>query len=174
MANLTINSVRQRWILLGSILDNPKKLPRQISDACKSQGALAKLELPQEGVFKMTLNTLKATARIAIEKNDGKDGWEQLEERRLSVQSLVVKHSQLKQSARKKPTDNLISDLQEALDKSNRQRLRLERGYFEMLTILRELAKSDPSLEVKLKRHLATFSIRTLVVLDGGIGIEDT
>lgn len=172
MSNTTLNSIRQRWILLGAMINNPKKLSRQIMEACKSQGALAKLEISQDGIFKVSLNTLKTSANLAIETYDGKNGWDQLEERRLNVNLLSKSSSKLKQVSQKRPKDARIIELENALDKAHRQRLRVESGYFEVLSILRVLAKSDASLEAKLKRHLATFGVRTLQVLDGGENVD--
>lgn len=167
MTSLNVLSAKQRWKLLGSVLENPKLISKKIIVACRSQGAFANFELAENGISAVALNTLKASAKLAIEAQHGLDGWQQLEQRRHRVNLLVSE--QASENKRRVKTDDKerIAELEDILNKASRERLRVLKGYFDLLGIVRELAKQDKALEARLNRHVHSFSLRSLLVIEG-------
>lgn len=164
------SNAKARYKLLKSALQGSKQIPAALLKACKSQGGLAKLDLPAEGIKPMALNTLKAKADEVIE--DG--GWEKLDDMRKSY--LVAGRSIAVDSATSSRTANLKSKLEatvEALKTERRYRLRLQVAYDALLARMKTSAANDPDLAHFINRHVTGFSFKRLVVASAeGIGTD--
>ncbi|MCE9958428.1 hypothetical protein [Aeromonas rivipollensis] len=131
--------------------------------ACKSQGGLAKLDLPAEGITPMALNTLKTKADEVIE--DG--GWEKLNEMRKSY-LVAGKGVAAKLGTTSGRTANLKSKLdavEEALQTERRYRIRLQVAYDALLSRMKTSAATDPDLAHFINRHVTGFSFKRLAVV---------
>lgn len=137
-------------------------MPAALLKACKSQGGLAKLELPAEGIAPMALNTLKVNADDVIE--DG--GWKQLDEMRKTY--LVAGQGAITKSVTTgSRTANLQSKLEaaeEALKTERRYRIRLQVAYEALLNRMKTLVANDPDLVHFINRHVTGFSFKRVSV----------
>ncbi len=168
MSNSTYNNIQQRWKLLNNVLNDINTINKAIANACESQQAFANFELSANGIQRLSINTLKAGANKFIEKIGSQSGWEQLELLRIKINH-AVKSQREKGSATKKCADKeKIADLQLRCDLANRERFRICQAYFELLSMLNNIAKSDEKLKKKLDIHLDSFSIKHLKQVESG------
>jgi len=153
-----------RYKLLEKALQGGKKIPVALLKACLSQGGLAKLSVPSEGIEPMSLNTLKKKAAEVIE--DG--GWERLDEMRVAylnadrptaIATTKDKPSQLESLKSK------LLELEGSLEAERRYRIRLQVAYDNLLTRMRTVAKTDADLIHFINRHVTGFSFKRLSVL---------
>jgi hypothetical protein len=153
-----------RYKLLEKALQGGKKIPVALLKACISQGGLAKLSVPSEGIEPMSLNTLKTKSAEVIE--DG--GWEKLDEMRVSylnadrpaeITTTKDKPSQMEMLKSK------VLELEGSLETERRYRIRLQVAYDNLLTRMRSVAKSDPELAHFINRHVTGFSFKRLSIL---------
>lgn len=167
MLDANLRNAKKRFDLLGSVLKNPKLLSKPIINGCRSQGALAKLQLDESEISRVSLNTLKSSAKRAIETQNGVDGWQQLDQRRNLVNHLVNELETAKGKKFKATDKAKINELEESINKAIRERLRILKGYYDLLKMFRVVAKGDKALEAKLNRHLKSFSIQGLLTIEG-------
>lgn len=156
------SNANARYKLLTKALKGSKQIPAALLKACKSQGGLAKLDLPAEGIAPMALNTLKVNADDVIE--DG--GWEKLDEMRKSF--LAAGSGMIGKSATTvSRTANLKSKLEaaeEALNTERRYRIRLQVAYEALLNRMKISAANDSDLVHFINRHVTGFSFKRLSV----------
>ena len=150
-AALNMESAKHLYRLLESAAQNPRDAPQELVAAWDRQGTLAKLNLPDQGIAPMSLNTLKGHAEEIIA-----GGWKALDAMRKRAKDAHDKH--LKQKA--KPSRGSRQDLQRRLDAANEgiQRYINEVAefaemYFDLLKICRSAAQGDPILQSALERH---------------------
>jgi hypothetical protein len=160
----TRNNTLARYKLLEKALQGGKKIPAALLKACLSQGGLAKLSMPSEGIEPMSLNTLKTKASEVIEEG----GWEKLDEMRVAY--LNADRPAAIAATKDKPSqaEGLKSKLQElegALEAERRYRIRLQVAYDSLLTRMRSVAKIDPDLTHFINRHVTGFSFKRLSIL---------
>lgn len=151
-----------RYKLLKKALQGSKKVPASLVKACKSQGGLAKLDLPVEGITPMALNTLKAKADEVIE--DG--GWEKLDDMR-KCYLVAGKGVAAKSATTSSRTANLKSKLdaaEESLKTERRYRIRLQVAYEALLSRMKTSAANDSDLAHFINRHVTGFSFKRLAV----------
>ena len=151
-----------RYKLLNKALHGAKQLPASLLIACRSQGGLAKLSIPSEGIESMALNTLKSKADEFIENG----GWLELDKLRksfvqskrngpLSVSSSITKKCALKAK---------IIELKESINTERHYRIRLQVSYDALLSRMRIIAKNDPDISDFINRHVMGFSFKRLTV----------
>jgi len=149
-----------RYNLLKKALQGSKQLPLALQNSCKSQGGLAKMDLPGEGISPMALNTLKAKANEVIE--DG--GWERLDEMRrsylLAKQGLLTKSATTRSAATK--LKNRLEAAEEALEAERRYRIRLQVAYEALLAKMKSSGERDPELVNFINRHVTGFSFKLM------------
>lgn len=156
------SNTQARHKLLKRALQGSKQVPATLLKACKSQGDLAKLDLPAEGITPMALNTLKTKADEVIE--DG--GWKKLNEMRKSY-LVAGKSFAAKSATTRNRTANLKSKLdavEEALKTERRYRIRLQVAYDALLSRMKISAATDPDLAHFINRHVTGFSFKHLTV----------
>lgn len=156
------SNAHARYKLLKKALQGSKQIPAALLKACKSQGGLANLDLPAEGITPMALNTLKAKAGEVIE--DG--GWELLDEMRRSY-LVAAQGAAGKSASRSSRAANLRVKLQvaeEALETERRYRIRLQVAYEALLARMKTSAANDPDLAHFINRHVTGFSFKRLSV----------
>lgn len=144
----------ETYKLLLKYENNISGAPLKIVSACKSQGALAKLDMQDNKIVPVSLNNLKNWSNIVVE--DG--GWDRIE----NLRSKIFKESKKKKNDEtvKKTNEFKVNELKDCLNKSERERLSLERAYFELFEILRNHAIKTPKLRFQLDRHTAMFSMK--------------
>lgn len=151
-----------RYKLLKKALQGSKQIPATLLKACKSQGGLAKLDLPAEDIVPMALNSLKARADEVIE--DG--GWKKLDEMRKSYLG-AGRGMAVKSATTSTRTANLKSKLEaaeEALKTERRYRIRLQVAYEALLSRMKTSAADDPDLAHFINRHVTGYSFKLLSV----------
>lgn len=166
------DSAYARYKLLRSALKNHSKLPLELKKACDSQHAFAALDLPQNGIHPMSLNTLKAVTELVIEEG----GWATLDLLRRQLRKNVRNQAISKRKPRsftKKAQSEKIRKLRHQLELERRARLVLTRAYTEALKMLHGAAKIDDTIANRLVRHRATFGVSTgFQVINGGMKDE--
>jgi hypothetical protein len=162
----TTASTLARYRLLTRVLEGRGSIPSALVSACASQGGLAQLSLPAEGITPLALNTIKACADRVLETG----GWQQLDGLRRQVQAVAKQRGIV--DRRRRPRVQALRDreaeLAEALATERRYRIRLERAYSDLLGELRSLAKANPMLAGALERYTIGFSLKRLTVIEGG------
>ncbi|RYH00006.1 MAG: hypothetical protein EON58_01795 [Alphaproteobacteria bacterium] len=154
-----VNSAASRFKLLETVLSGGSpQFHEAVVAACKSQVAFASLNLPEIGVVKLSLNTLKKVANITIEKG----GWDRVDKMRRELYMAHGRSPKPKKRAETGPSD--------PLELERRLRLRLGAAYTELLQKLIKLSDAVPELEDFVKRHQAGFSLATLQLISGGGG----
>lgn len=151
-------SARARFKLLSDALSGSKNVPKQLAIACRTQSSFAGLVVRTHGIEKVSLNTLKASADICIERG----GWQRLDEMRRQYKLSLT-------GARKHSVEShpLKTDA-DALEVERRVRLRLETAYLDLLTHLAKLAATSSELADVLRRHQAGFTIERVKLVAGG------
>lgn len=154
------NSVLARHKLLEDVLGGQlKSPPRPLISACKSQGSFAELQMPEKGIVKMSLNTLKTLADQYIERG----GWKSLDSMRAAFyQSGNAATGRVRHGAGSKSAIPA-----EPLELERRMRLRLEASYLDLLKKLANIAQDDAELKDFLQRHQAGFSLTRLQLVSG-------
>lgn len=151
-----------RYKLLNKALRGTKQLPASLLIACRSQGGLAQLSIPAEGIEPMALNTLKAKANEFIENG----GWLELDKLRKNfIQS--KRNGPLSQSSRSTTKCALkakIIELKESINTERHYRIRLQVSYDALLSRMRILAKDDSDISDFINRHVMGFSFKRLTV----------
>lgn len=160
----TRSSVVARHALFQRVLRGDKNIPSALLEACKSQRGIAMLSIPKEGIFPMSLNTLKAASEVIYE--DG--GWRHLDKKRLDCLTLFGLTSRAQPGDQKKTAYECLkeqkNELEASLEIERRFRLRLQVSYDELLIKLRNIAQSDRDLANYLNRHIAGYSLKRLSV----------
>lgn len=161
------NSSIARFRLLARALEGKSTIPSELLTACRSQGGLASLDIPSEGITAMSLNTLKKCADTLIEIG----GWEKLDKMRQIF-------SETRKNARKLTVSKSVSrieklglsatEIKTSLDTERRYRIRLQVAYEELLTKVRSLANTDPDLANYVNRHTTGFSFKRLSISKSG------
>lgn len=174
MTNFKISrSVRARWTAIKEASKSPVNAPEKLVAACKTQEALAALDLPEKNISSLSLNTLKSTADLVIE--DG--GWKKLDAGRKGVFSFSrITTGEKKQKRRKPALQNARDDvvvLKGKLTDERRARLVLLRAYLDLLNIVRPLTDENETLRTQLRRHESTWDIRALHSVDEKRGDGD-
>lgn len=161
-------STSARFKVITRALEGKKNVPPGLSNSCKSQGGLAALNLPHEGITPMSLNTLKNCANATIE--DG--GWAKLDHLRRAYLNIAEtgtkKLTRSKLAFQKDILKLRATELENALDMERRYRIRLQVAYEELLTKVRSLAKSDQDLANYVNRHATGFSLKRLSIYKDG------
>ncbi len=146
-----VESVRQLYRLLERAVQNPKDAPQELVAAWDRQGTLAKLNMPDQGIAPMSLNTIKGHAEEVIA-----GGWKALDAVRKQAKDVHEKH--LKKEV--KPSRGSRQDLQGRLNAANEDVQRhinavaeFAEMYFDILKICQSAAKGDPILQSALERH---------------------
>lgn len=151
------DSVISRFKLLESALSGGSlELLETLAAACKSQAAFASLDLPDKGVGRLSLNTLKSVADITIEEG----GWRRIDEMRRQFHKA--------QSTNARPKAQVATPTGDPLALERRLRLRLEAAYIELLQKLIKLSDTIPELDEFISRHQAGFSLTRLQLISGG------
>ena len=162
----TRNNTLARYKLLKKALQGDKKIPFALLKACHSQGGLAKLTIPSEGIEPMSLNTLKTMAAEIIEEG----GWAKMDEMRLAYLNAIRPSAKtaLKVNLSQADIQKLkAQELEGALEIERRYRIRMQIAYEDLLTRMRSVAKTDPDLNHFLNRHVTGFSFKRLSILSG-------
>ena len=105
-------SVINTFNILKIACEDPTNIPEPILEACKSQGTLAALDLPEHGICCMALNTMKTHA-----DNNGDILWKNLNMLRSDV---LIKYNKYIQS-QNKPTRGSNAHLREKPCSSERE-----------------------------------------------------
>lgn len=128
-----------RYKLLRKALQGAKQIPASLLKACTSQGGLAKLDLPSEGVTPMSLNTLKSKADEVIEEG----GWNRLDEMRRSYLEVGKTSAARPFSTRRRAGDlkMKLEQVEKALETERRYRIRLQVAYEALLDRMRSTSK---------------------------------
>jgi hypothetical protein len=157
-------NAKETYKLLQKYEKDPSSAPRSVIAACRTQRTLAEFVMTENNIVHVALNNLIKWSEIVIE--DG--GYDRLDE----IREKIWKHSKntVKQTVTpKKSAEITRKESVECWDQSERERLIIERAYFELLAILRHRAMAEPKLRDQLDRHIAKFSLkRYLTVVDGG------
>lgn len=161
----SIGNAKGRYKILKSALEGSKPMPAALLKACESQGSLAKLNLPAEGITPMALNTLKVKADEVIE--DG--GWAKLNEMRKIYLSAGRGISGKSVSARSAASRSIskLNEVQDALEIERKHRAQLEVAYEALLKRLRVLARKDSDLAHFINKHVTGFPFKHLSVVKG-------
>ena len=149
-------STYARFKLLERSIKVPKNATQAILDACKSQASLANWEVPTDGIYRMSLNTLKSTADLVIE--DG--GWEELNRLRQQLRDLSKQLKNRKSQAphyTKQAKIEKGKEQQKIIDEGSRTRFLLILAYSDAMTMLRNIAKKDTTVANLIQRHFAKF-----------------
>lgn len=160
----TRSNTLARYKLLEKALQGGKKIPVALLKACLSQGGLAKLSVPSEGIEPMSLNTLKTKASEVIEEG----GWEKLDQMRVAYLNADRPAAIAVIKGKPSQAEGLKSKLQEledALEAERRYRIRLQVAYDNLLTRMRSVANTDPDLTHFINRHMTGFSFKRLSIL---------
>lgn len=158
----SLGNVQARYKLLKDALQGSKKVPSALLKACKSQGGLAKLDLPAEGITPMALNTLKAKADVVIENG----GWEELNKMRKSYLAAKQDGDSKRFATRNRATDaaSKLKGVEDALETERRYRIRLQVAYEALLNRMKSSAVDDEDLAQFINRHVTGFSFKRLSV----------
>lgn len=158
----SLGNATARYRILKDALQGKKQASAALLKACESQGGLAKLDLPSEGITPMALNTLKAKADIVIEIG----GWEKLNEMRKSYLSANKSKEATRTHGRggTKDIGSKLKEVEEALEKERKYRIRLQVAYEALLIRLRLSAVNDAELAHFINRHVTGFSFKRLSV----------
>lgn len=152
------DSTKKCYRLLTGFVDGKRTIPEAIVSACGSQGALAALSMPEKGIHKLSLNTLKGAAVAVI--TDGQGGWKELNRVRKIVWEIGQEQKGRRRNRVKRRKEGASDKAKEnalLLEQSIRARAALTRAYSELLNITRHVAKKNPEISQRLKRHLAAF-----------------
>lgn len=157
--NCRRDSVLARFQLLEAVLSGECKCSTSVLvKACQSQAFFASMNFPEKGIYKMSLNTLKAAANTFIE--DG--GWRRMDGMRRQLYKISI--------AAKTTTTKGVSNADHDIDSlviERRLRLRLETAYLDLLQKLAIIAGADVELAEFLQRHQAGFSLARLKLISG-------
>ncbi|WP_304351345.1 hypothetical protein [Comamonas testosteroni] len=159
----SLGNVQARYKLLKDALQGSKKVPSALLKACKSQGGLAKLDLPAEGITPMALNTLKSKADVVIENG----GWEELNQMRQSYLAAKQGGDSKPCATRNRATDaaSKLKGAEDALENERKYRIQLEVAYEALLNRMRSSAVDDEDLAQFINRHVTGFSFKRLSVV---------
>lgn len=142
---------------MGELLRNAQGCDPKFLRACGSIGALAALEIPDLGIYKMCRNALKMNAAFAIESG----GWNAFRQRWLAAKAQAKLASKTKNAtpnlragARR---HNITAELRLKIDQANRTRIFLNRAYFDLRTVLNQAAVSNDEIAQKLARHIEMY-----------------
>jgi len=166
-------SVVNTYTLLKKAIDDPENVSAAFIEACKSQGTLASLDLPEVGICAMSLNTMKTHA-----DSNGKILWSQLDAYRKAA---LKKHQQYARTKTKpsRGSKNYLEDRLACIEKGLQQKIneiiQFADRYDDLLTLSRDHSRLNPTFEAKLKRHLDRYSYMDkcsgrskLRLIDGG------
>jgi hypothetical protein len=149
-------SVLNTYNLLKKTIDDPSSALPALLEACKSQGALSSLEIPDLRIHGMALNTMKEQCN-----NNGCILWTQMDAARKRALH-QHKEFQQKQSrpgrGSKAELSNLVSEKQEEISQKNNSIIQYIDRYDHLLTLCRSHSKHDPALAAKINRHLERYS----------------
>lgn len=152
LATHNAESVAHTFALLKKAIDDPESVSAVFIRACKSQGHLASLELPDFGIHAMSLNTMKTHA-----DNNGKILWTQLDAYRKTA---LKKHQQQVQSKTKPSRGSKINlearlaGVERDLQQKTNEIIQFVDRYDDLLVLSRDHARLNSTFESKLKRHL--------------------
>lgn len=155
----------ETYQLLLQYENNPSSAPPKIKSACKNQEALAKLDMQDGKIISVSLNNLIKWADIVVEDT----GWDRINELRLKIDKASKRMK--KEPEAKKTIEFTINEIKDCWNKSELERLSIERAYFDLFEILRNLAIKSPALRTKLDRHTVMFSMKrhlSIVRVGGG------
>ncbi len=166
-------SVLHTFALLKKAIDDPESVSAVFIRACKSQGQLASLELPEFGIHAMSLNTMKTYA-----DNNGKILWTQLDAYRKTALKRHLQHARTRTNPTRGSKDYLegrLAVVERELQQKVNEIIQFVDRYDELLTLSRDHARLSSTFEAKLKRHLDKYiymdkcSGRSkLRIIDGG------
>ena len=166
-------SVVHTFALLKKAIDDPESVSAVFIRACKSQGQLASLELPEFGIYAMSLNTMKAHA-----DNNGKILWQQLDAYRKAALKKHQQHAKTRiNSSRgsKAYFEGRLSVVEKDLQCKINEIIQFVDRYDDLLTLSRDHARLSSTFEAKLKRHLDRYNYMDkcsgrsrLRIIDGG------
>lgn len=156
------NNTLARYKILNKALQGAKALPTSLLVACKSQGGLARLSIPSEGIEPMALNSLKIKADEFIENG----GWLKLDE--LRKKYLLTRKTSILSAPSSYKIKNAhkskIIELENSLDIERRYRIRLQVSYEALLNHMRSMAKTDSDIAQFINRHVVGFSFKRMTV----------
>ena len=144
-----------RLRLLDAALGRPNRVPTEWTKACASQGSLAALDLPKEGIAPVSLNTLKKAADLAIEHG----GWHELDKKRKALFRRVNSTRIERRERKKNSAARKAASFETQLSQERRARAVLNRAYVELYKKLEAVAENDSNLARQLERHAATFAV---------------
>lgn len=144
-----------RLRLLDTALGRPNRMSTEWTKACASQGSLAALNLPKEGIVPVSLNTLKKAADLAIEQG----GWQELDKKRKTLLHLVISTRIERRERKRNSAAGKVAMFEAQLSQERRARVVLNRAYVELYKKFEALAENDSNLARQLERHAATFAV---------------
>lgn len=143
-----IESLRQLIKVLNNVANGTLTNP-SIVRACSTQAELARLSIPKEKILPMSLNTLKAVAKI-----DPQHSWEELETLRKRITELNVSKVNRGTKSQRPPEEETLRRM---LDESFRTRAFLYRAYGHLISLADSYAQSNEIFAQKLKQHRLMF-----------------
>ena len=148
-------STYNRYKELKMAVKNPNSAPEWLIDACVTQGKLASLNKPEFGITKIAKNSMQAAADEVIE--DG--GWESLEILRIELRSNISQKVKKIKTKSDKLSDarQKIIGYKEKLMLADRQRVRLNRAYYDLMNIVQEAAPKNSKIEYLLNKHISIY-----------------
>jgi hypothetical protein len=136
-------------------IQNPEIAPIAIIEACKSQGALSSLDMPEYGIRPMSLNTFKTHC-----DNNSDILWQQMD---ASRKATLIKYNNYKNNINKPSRgtkidlENRIAEINRELQLQNNDIIKFVDRYQDLLTICRDHALKDSVMSAKLSLHLKKY-----------------
>lgn len=151
MRDVNRNCATVRAAILTNAIKSPEAAPPELGEACRSQGRIASLHLPDYDVYTVSLNTLKAAAELEI------GGWERLEELRsryLAIWKHQFNNNYKTRSSTRASVQERLKKEQQNLSKSHFARLRVLLAYRDLQRIAESASNRDEQCRNELKAHL--------------------
>ncbi|WP_413196778.1 hypothetical protein [Pararobbsia alpina] len=166
----SVDSTRALWLLLKAAIEQPGKVSEKLVAACATQASICLFQDPHNKIVRLSLNTLKNAAEIAVEPG----GWKELNSlrRKVAILRLANTHGRIRngrgirEELKRKIKENLelVQRVQELL----RGRTLLLSAYMDTVEMLRTHAKLSPVLHERLHEHESIFNVRTLSKVEDG------
>lgn len=152
-----VTQARSRFDALKAALSAPERVPAALLKACGSQGELAGLLLPAQGIEPVSLNALKAGASKLAELG----GWARLDELRVQLRSagkvcglIVLSEAEAKRKRRTRRNE----EEKQRFEQSHRLRLRIGKAYTELLRLTAAAGARDSQTKLEFDQHVALWA----------------
>jgi hypothetical protein len=152
--NARQKSVFNLFCYLQKVCSQSEPLPANVVQASTSQGSLAKLEVKEENIIPMSLNTLKSIADDIL----GKGGWEKIDNLRMVVRRSTKPATSPKRLSPLAASRAHTSRIEARNDEQFQTRAVLYRAYSAAVDLLFEFADGEPERLAKITRLQGQYS----------------